>query len=231
MSDDLPEDQPTVNRRSALGAGAAALGGAALGAGLTAAAACADTTPSTLPSASEVDANLNRSTHLFHLTAASPDRFDGGTLQGAHEQNFPVLAGQNGAAYFVRLEPGGIREPHWHPTAWELNYHISGTAKWTLLGTHPDGSYRTDVFEAHAGDLVFAPQGFFHYFENARTDAPLELLIVFNTSAPETSDDIGLLAAMNSMPRDVTASVLGVPVSALAAIPTEIKPVVITTRH
>ncbi|WP_067671066.1 cupin domain-containing protein [Nocardia miyunensis] len=228
MSDDNPHEPATVNRRTALGTGAAALGGAALGAGLTTAAACAGTTHTGLPSASDVDANLNTSPHLFHLTAADPDHYHGGTLQGAHEQNFPVLAGQNGAAYFVRLEPGGIREPHWHPTAWELNYHISGTAKWTLLGTHPDGSYHTDVFEAHAGDLVFAPQGFFHYFQNARTDAPLELLIVFNTSAPETSDDIGLLAALNSIPREVTATVLGVPASALAAIPTEVKPIVIT---
>ncbi|MGW4119640.1 cupin domain-containing protein [Nocardia sp. NPDC004711] len=231
MSSDRPDETPAVNRRAAIGTGAAMLGGAALGAGLTAAAACAEPARTELPSAGSIDANLNKSAHLFRLTAAEPDRYDGGTLQGAHEQNFPVLAGQNGAAYFVRLEPGGVREPHWHPTAWELNYHISGSAKWTVMGTHPDGSYHNDVFEAHAGDLVFAPQGFFHYFENARADAPLELLIVFNTSAPETSDDIGILAALNSIPREVTATVLGIPVSALDGIPTEIKPVVITKRH
>src|SRR5438445_12327801 len=105
MSEDRPEEQEqsTVNRRTALGAGAAALGGAALGAGLTSVAACAETTHTALPSESDVDANLNTSPHLFHLTAAEMDRYDGGTLQGAHEQNFPVLAGQNGAAYFVRL--------------------------------------------------------------------------------------------------------------------------------
>lgn len=178
-----------------------------------------------------IDANLNTSAHLFHLTDAEPSHYDGGTLRGAHEKNFPVLAGQDGAAYFVRLDPGGIREPHWHPTAWELNYHISGTAKWTMLGTHPDGSYHSDVFEAHAGDLVFAPQGFFHYFENARSDAPLELFICFNSSAPETSDDIGIRAALNPIPKEVTAAVLGIPVSALVGIPNGIEPVVITERH
>jgi oxalate decarboxylase len=230
MSDDLPHEIPAVNRRAVIETGAAALGGAVLAASLTAA-ACAEPPRSDLPSTSEIDANLNKSTHLFHLTAAEPDRYNGGTLQGAHEQNFPVLAGQNGAAYFVRLEPGGVREPHWHPTAWELNYHISGTAKWTILGTHPDGGYHNDVFEAHAGDLVFAPQGFFHYFENARTDAPLELLIVFNTSTPETGDDIGILAALNSIPREVTAAVLGIPATTLAGIPTDIKPVVVTKRQ
>ena len=231
MSDGVPHKTPAVNRRTVIETGAAALGGAVLGAGLTAAAACAQPPQADLPSASEIESNLNKSTHLFHLTSGEPDRYNGGTLQGAHEQNFPVLAGQNGAAYFVRLEPGGVREPHWHPTAWELNYHISGTAKWTILGTHPDGGYHNDVFEANAGDLVFAPQGFFHYFENARTDAPLELLIVFNTSAPEMGDDIGILAALNSIPREVTATVLGIPATALAAIPTDIKPVVVTKRQ
>ncbi|MGW5749284.1 cupin domain-containing protein [Nocardia rhamnosiphila] len=231
MSSDRPEEPTTVNRRAVIGTGAAVLGGAALGAAAASVTACAEPADAGLPSASEIDANLNTSAHLFHLAAAEPSRHEGGTLQGAHEQNFPVLAGQHGAAYFVRLEPSGIREPHWHPTAWELNYHISGTAKWTILGTHPDGSYHTDVFEAHAGDLVFAPQGFFHYFENARTDAPLELFIVFNTSAPETSDDIGLRAAVNSIPREVTAAILGVPVSALADIPAGVEPVVITKRH
>ncbi|MEV3965084.1 cupin domain-containing protein [Nocardia sp. NPDC050193] len=231
MSSDHPEERTTVNRRAVIGTGAAVLGGAAFGAAAAAVTACAESADAGLPSASEIDANLNTSAHLFHLADAEPSRYDGGTLRGAHEQNFPVLAGQHGAAYFVRLEPGSIREPHWHPTAWELNYHISGTAKWTVLGTHPDGSHHTDVFEAHAGDLVFAPQGFFHYFENTRTDAPLELLIVFNTSAPETSDDIGLRAALNSIPREITASVLGVPVSALDDIPAGVEPVVITRRH
>ncbi|WP_458691361.1 hypothetical protein [Nocardia tengchongensis] len=102
MPDDRPQKPPTVNRRVAIGTGAAALGGVALGAGLTAAAA-ADGTPGALPGASDVYANLNKSPHPFHLTAADMSHYDGGTLQGAHEQNFPVLAGQNGAAYFVRL--------------------------------------------------------------------------------------------------------------------------------
>jgi oxalate decarboxylase len=231
MSSDSESRTDGVSRRAAIGTGAAALSGAALGAGLSTATGCADPTVSSLPNSGEIAANLQNSPHLFHLTAAEPVSFDGGALQGAHEGNFGVLTGQQGSAYFVRLEPGGIREPHWHPSAWELNYHISGTAKWTILGTHADGGYRTENFEAHPGDLVFAPQGFLHYFENARTDAPLEVFIVFNTSAAETDDDIGILAAINALPRSVLATVLNVPESALAAIPTDVEPVVITKHR
>ncbi|MGW4772930.1 cupin domain-containing protein [Nocardia sp. NPDC004278] len=229
--DDAGEDhQGRMNRRTALGAGAAALGGAgvggAVGAHLSRAANETD-----LAITNEINANLNNARHLFKITAAEPQQFDGGNLRGATEDNFPVLSGQNGAVYLVRLEVGGIREPHWHPTAWELNYVVSGSAKWTILGTHLDGSYRNDVFEAGQGDLVFAPQGFFHYFENARTDMPLDVLIIFNTSVREGSDDIGIKAALNAIPRDVLATTLGIPASALDAIPTDIAPVVITKRR
>ena len=77
------------------------------------------------------------------------------------------------------LRPGGIREPHWHPSAWEVNYVISGEARWSVV--EPEGYH--DTFQARASDLVFLPQGSFHYFENGRDDQDLTVLIVFNTSA------------------------------------------------
>ncbi len=169
------------------------------------------------------------SPHLFPLTTSAPSEYDGGSLRGAHEQNFPVLAGQNGSVYFVTLEVGGIREPHWHPSAWELTFIISGKAKWTILGTHADGGYHNDVFTAEQGDLVFIPQGFFHYFENAG-EQPLQVLVVFNTSSIEPNDDIGIMGSLNSIPRDVLAATFGVPASAFDQVPTEVKPVVITRR-
>ncbi|WP_228836053.1 cupin domain-containing protein [Nocardia brasiliensis] len=184
-----------------------------------------------LPSASSMDDNLSTSPHVFHFDDQQPLTFDGGTLRGANEQNFPVLAGQEGSVYFIHLEPGGIREPHWHPTAWELNYVVSGTVRWTILGTHPDGTYRQDTFEANANDLVFAPQGYFHYFENPSTTEPLDVLVIFNTSAQEPNDDLGIVGSLNSIPREVLAACFKVPVSAFDQIPTDVTPVVITRRN
>ncbi|MFI1917675.1 cupin domain-containing protein [Nocardia sp. NPDC020380] len=217
-----------IDRRFVLGAGAVAA--AAVGGGLVGAAAAAP--PAATPSGTqgELDTNLNQASHLFKLTAADRDNYDGGYLQGANEDTFPILRGQQGSVYFVHLEVGGLREPHWHPSAWELNYIISGKARWTILGTHPEGGYRNNVFEAGQGDLVFAPQGHFHYFENASPDVPLEVLVIFNTSAKEPNDDIGIVGSLNALPRNVLAAAFGVPESAFANVPTEIKPVVIT-RH
>ncbi|MFI9505628.1 cupin domain-containing protein [Nocardia sp. NPDC052566] len=234
MSDDSNAKQDNnnqaVDRRVLLGTGVAAVGVAALGGGLIGAAAAQPAAPPAIGTEGALDTNLNERSHLFKLKAAERSDFDGGYLQGANEDNFPVLQGQKGSVYFVHLEVGGIREPHWHPSAWELNFIISGKAKWTILGTHPDGSYRNDVFEAEQGDLVFAPQGYFHYFENASTEAALDVLVVFNTSAKEPNDDIGIVATLNSIPREVLAASFGIPVSAFANVPTDIKPVVIT-RH
>ncbi|MQY26046.1 cupin domain-containing protein [Nocardia aurantia] len=170
------------------------------------------------------------SSYLFRFAEAAPNEFDVGTLKGAHERNFPVLRDQEGSVYRIRLEGGGIREPHWHPTAWELNYVIAGRARWTVLGTHPDGDYRNETFEAGPDDLVFAPQGFFHYFENVSDTDPLEVLVVFNTSTQEPNDDIGIVGTVNSLPRHVLAASFGVPVSTFDNLPTEVKPVIISRR-
>ncbi|GAA1978690.1 cupin domain-containing protein [Amycolatopsis minnesotensis] len=213
-----------ISRRNALGTGAgvaAAIGlGGASAASPAAAAAPAAAGPPKPPGHA----------HVFPLSKTAPTTFDGGTLRGANEDTFPVLAGQNGSVYLVHLDVGGIREPHWHPNAWELNYIISGTAKWTILGTHADGSYHNDVFESGKGELVFAPTGFFHYFENASTTESLDVLVIFNTSTAEPNDDIGIVGTLNSLPRDVLGAVFGVPASAFGAIPQKIEPVVITKR-
>ncbi|MCM6774136.1 cupin domain-containing protein [Nocardia sp. CDC159] len=232
MPEDSTEQQGEsgkgIDRRMVLGG--AAVAAAAVGGGLIGAKANS-TEPAPLPGEGDMELRLDRAEHLFKLTGAARTSFDGGYLQGANEHTFPILGGQRGSVYFVHLDPGGFREPHWHPTAWELNFVISGRAKWSILGTHPDGTYHNTVFEAEQGDLVFAPQGHLHYFENARADAGLEVLVIFNSSAGEPYDDIGIVASLNAMPRDVLAAAFGVPESAFTAIPTEVKPVVIGRKR
>lgn len=96
--------------------------------------------------------------HLFHLAEAPANVFDGGCLQGGHEHNWPILKGQQGACYIARLAPGGVREPHWHPYAWEMNFVLQGRVRWTFVGPN---SAQDGPFEAEKGDMIFAPQGHF----------------------------------------------------------------------
>ncbi|MDT5191031.1 MAG: oxalate decarboxylase, partial [Mycobacterium sp.] len=52
---------------------------------------------------------------------SAPTTLDGGSLQQADEDNFPILKGQEASILLLTLQVGGIREPHWHPSAWEIN--------------------------------------------------------------------------------------------------------------
>lgn len=164
--------------------------------------------------------------HLFRLANAAANTFDGGGLQGAHDGNWPMLKGQNGAVYMARLAPGGVREPHWHPSAWEMNFVMQGRVKWTFVG--PNATQ--DTFEAGKGDLVFAPQGHFHYFENASDTEELIVLIVFNSSAREPDDDIGIVHALKAMPSDVLAAVFGGDPATFDALPGKLGRVVIAKK-
>jgi oxalate decarboxylase len=164
--------------------------------------------------------------YLFQIGDAPPVQFDGGNLRGANGENWPTLAGQEGSVYVVNLEAGAMREPHWHPNAWELNYVIEGFAKWTMLG--PQG--KRDAFEAKQGDIVFAPRGFLHYFEN-EGPRPLKVIVVFNTSTTEPKDDIGIAASVSALPHDVLGAVLGVDSEISAKLAAKaVKPVVILRK-
>ena len=153
--------------------------------------------------------------HLFHLQSTEANVFEGGSLQGANSENWPILVNQKGAVYLARLKVGGIREPHWHPSAWELNYVISGRVRWSFVG--PNSSQ--DVFEGGAGDLIMAPQGHFHYFENASATEDLIVLIVFNADAAEPKDDIALAQSISSVPTSVMAAIFGVDESVFKKLP------------
>jgi oxalate decarboxylase len=162
---------------------------------------------------------------LFDLAKSPPTvKKPAGTVQGAYQKVFPILTGQNGAMFLVVLEKGGIREPHWHPDAWEFDYCISGHARMSVVG--PNNEWQS--FEVHPGQVVFVPQGYFHYFENAGSE-DLRFLVVFNDSRAESDDDIGVSVSLGGIPNHVLAATWGVPVKVFDEIPKLHQEVVITS--
>jgi oxalate decarboxylase len=73
-----------------------------------------------------------------------------------------------------------------------------------------DGNGNHESFDAHVDDLVFAPQGSLHYFENQGTE-DLDVLIIQNSSAAEDKDNIGIGESVSQLPPEVLAAVFGVP--------------------
>ena len=149
---------------------------------------------------------ITSKSHLFHLGDSPVAKYDGGWFQQADEDVFPILKGQTASIVKLTLVPGGIREPHWHPSAWELNIVTSGVAAWVLV----DGNGNHESFDQHVGDVVFAPQGSFHYFEN-RGPADMKIIIIQNTSTPESKDNIGIGESLSLLPPRVLSAVFGVP--------------------
>lgn len=165
-------------------------------------------------------------THLFHLGTSPVTRLDGGSFQQADEDSFPILKGQAASFLVLTLEPGGVREPHWHPSAWEINIVTQGVAAWTLV----DGNGNHESFDQHVGDVVFAPQGSFHYFEN-RGPGDMKIVIIQNTSAAEPKDNIGIGESLSKLPPRVLSTLFGVPADTFASFKKVDQSIIILRKH
>jgi oxalate decarboxylase len=93
--------------------------------------------------------------------------------------NFP--AAKTIAAAIVDVDPGGMRELHWHPNADEWQYYVSGKARMTVFGA--EGAANT--FDYQAGDVGYVPYPMGHYVENTGTTT-LRFLEMFR--APRFED-------------------------------------------
>jgi oxalate decarboxylase len=169
---------------------------------------------------------ITNKSHLFHLGASPVTSFDGGSFQQADEQNFPILTGQQASIVLLTLQPGGIREPHWHPSAWEINIVTKGVAYWVLV----DGNGNHQSFEQKVGDVVFAPQGSFHFFENRGAD-DMKIVIIQNTSAAESDDNIGIGESISKLPPRVLSAIFGVPAATFDKFTKYDKAAIILRKH
>ncbi|MBA3815154.1 MAG: cupin domain-containing protein [Parachlamydiaceae bacterium] len=133
----------------------------------------------------------------------------GGSVSLNNQSLMPTLEGLT--MYSLELEPKGVREPHWHPNAHELNYLINGRARIALLSP----GEKIDSFEMEAGDISFLPKGYYHYIENIG-DIPLQFAIFFNHSMPS---DLGLSGALGAYSNELLASIFKVDPSYFSPLP------------
>ena len=74
------------------------------------------------------------------------------------------------------LEPGAIREMHWHPNADEWQYILSGRSRVTIFGAH--GRVKTEEFKQ--GQICFIERGFGHCVEQIGSE-PTKFFALFNS--------------------------------------------------
>lgn len=120
------------------------------------------------------------------------------------------------SAAFVEVEPGGMREMHWHPKAAEWQYYIQGKAKMTVFNS--DGMARTYDFQA--GDVGIVPIVAGHYILNTG-DEPLIFVEIFKNPL---YSDISLNKWLATNPDQVVSDHLNVTNQFVESLPLEPKP-------
>ena len=130
-------------------------------------------TPAPEPNRAE-DLENSQSAHKFRLGAMTPREFPGGWERIVTSKEFPIQTALTSALQY--LEPGALREMHWHPNADEWQYYISGRSRITVFGAH--GRAKTEEFGP--GQVCFIQQGFGHYVEQIGSE-PTKFIILFNS--------------------------------------------------
>lgn len=150
------------------------------------------------------------------MLAQEPLRLKHGTVRITDSTIFP--ASNKIAAALVEVEPGGMRELHWHPTQDEWQFYLEGKARMTVFGSQ--GNART--FNFQAGDVGSVPSPMGHYIENIGT-TPLKFLEVFRT---DKFEDVSLAKWLAFTPHELVRAHLNIDESVVQKIPKYNAPVV-----
>ncbi len=143
-----------------------------------------------------------RLTHKYEMLKQDPHSVHaGGREWRVGADRFPISQTVTGVV--LELEPGALRELHWHPTSDEWQYVLSGKVHVTMFGSH--GRYRIETLEA--GDVGYIPQGYGHSIENASDSGSARVLIGFNTGHYEAID---LSSWIAGNPRSVLENNFGI---------------------
>jgi oxalate decarboxylase len=109
------------------------------------------------------------------MMAQEPIRTKSGTVRITDSAVFP--ASKQIAAALVEVEPGGLRELHWHPNTNEWQYYLSGQARMGVFAANSQAR----TFDFQAGDVGYVPFANGHYIENTGS-ANLRFLEMFKSS-------------------------------------------------
>ena len=145
----------------------------------------------------------------YGLSRQKPITCPGGRVRIVDSSNFPASASI--AAALVEVDPGGMRELHWHPNADEWQYYIDGQARMTVFGAQG----RATTVDFQAGDVGYVPSPMGHYVENTGTTT-LRFLELFRAGRYA---DVSLEQWMALTPPELVAAHLNIDRATIAALP------------
>lgn len=163
--------------------------------------------PQNIPE-SYLAANLEntQNPHKFRLSQMPAHEFQGGWERIVTVNEFPINTTLT--SVLQHLDPGALREMHWHPNADEWQYILKGQTRVTIFGAH--GRVKTAEFKQ--GQVCFIERGFGHCVEQIGNE-PTEFFALFNSPVFEeisiskwtAGNPASLLADNFQIPLDVAA--------------------------
>ncbi|TFK22775.1 oxalate decarboxylase [Coprinopsis marcescibilis] len=145
----------------------------------------------------------------FALSKVPATQFSGGTEKPVDSSTFKVST--TISAVEVTVEPGAMRELHWHPTQDEWDFFLEGEGRITVFASQ--GNART--FDFQAGDVAYVPASNGHYVENTG-NSTLKFLEIFNS--PQVQD-ISLSQWLALIPPALVKAHLGFSDEVIANLP------------
>jgi len=147
---------------------------------------------------------------IFRLGSSAPVRQNsGGSIRIADSSNYTYSA--TVAAALVTLEPGSMRELHWHPNADEWQYWLKGSGRMTVFNTGP----HANTTDFRAGDVGVVGRNFGHYIENTGD----ETAIFIETFKSDRYEEVSLANWLGHLPPSLVSAHLNIPEDVLATFP------------
>jgi oxalate decarboxylase len=196
--------EPT--RRGFIGTAGLAAGAA----GMAAAAGAAEQAGQTYQSKHERSEELP--TFRFAMEQNTGHVTAGGSARQATVKELPISKGLAGVS--MRLNPGGIRELHWHAIAAEWAFVLKGRVRTTVIG--PDGTSEVNDFDP--GDVWYFPRGHGHMLQGLGP-GEAHFVLIFDDGAFSEFGTFSSTDWVGHTPPEVLSKALGLPASAFAKFP------------
>ncbi len=147
-------------------------------------------------------------TFKHQMTAQDPLRTPFGAVRITDSSNFPIA--DEIAAALVELQPGAMRELHWHPFADEWNYWLSGQGRMGVFAS----SSNARTFDFRPGDVGYVEKSNGHWIENTG-DTVLRYLELFRS---DRYSDVSAEQWLALVPPELVSAHLKLPEQALAGL-------------
>src|SRR5438309_6049668 len=151
-------------------------------------------------------------TFKFALEKSKPKVIGKSVAREATVEEFPISKGIAGVS--MGLEPGAMRELHWHATAAEWAFVDEGRVRTTVIDA--EGHSETNDFEP--GDIWYFPRGHGHMLE-CLGDKPCHFILIFDNGYFSEFGTFSITDWIGHTPKPLLAKNFGLPESAFDGFP------------